>query len=245
MFERVLFEVVTTSKSAIKLNCCPARHLLPTPPITWTFLTAASCTSFAVHCSLPPPPAVYSSCKQLPWAKAACGASTAVASSAKISENFLQQPVRILIFFPPQKLGVRGFACGWIHVSWEPVHGQDSESGVTWAHNVTEAGPRNSVLLVEMVTVGGKMFRVGAVGRLRAQALLRETKRHAAGRASGHVALLGQKRHLTDLQTNFGRWLVELAKNARVEPTSASVRCQHPKSCNLITTLVVDALLRS
>src|SRR5450756_2589087 len=98
MFERVLLEVVTTSKSAIKLNVCPARHLFPTPPMTWTFLTAASCTSFAVHCSLPPPLAVYSSCKQLLCANAGA-ARTANASSAKTNESFLQQPVRQLITF--------------------------------------------------------------------------------------------------------------------------------------------------
>src|SRR6266542_6829076 len=104
MFERVLFAVVTTSKSAIKLNCCPARHLFPTPPITWTFLTAASCTSFAVHCNLPPPLAVYSSCKQ--FCANAGAARMANASIAKINENFLQHPVLTLIPSPPQNPGL-------------------------------------------------------------------------------------------------------------------------------------------
>src|SRR5689334_19240144 len=105
MLERVLFEVVTTSKSAIKLNGCPARHLLPTPPMTWTFLTAASCTSFAVHCSLPPPLAVYSSCKQ--FCANAGAARIATASNAKIKESFLQQSVRQLINFL-----LRNWVCG-------------------------------------------------------------------------------------------------------------------------------------
>src|SRR6266536_6551097 len=97
MFERVLFAVVTTSKSAIKLKGCPARHLFPTPPMTWTFLTAASCTSFAVHCSLPPPLAVYSSCKQ--FCANAGAAMMAIARTAKTNENFLQQFIRQPMIF--------------------------------------------------------------------------------------------------------------------------------------------------
>src|SRR5260370_18368681 len=98
MFDRELFEVVRISKSAVKLNICPARHLFPTPPTTFTFLTAAMLTSFAVHTALPPPPAVNSSCKQLPWRNASA-ARMAIASSAKINEDFLQQLVRQLITF--------------------------------------------------------------------------------------------------------------------------------------------------
>jgi hypothetical protein len=55
------------------------------------------------------------------------------------------------------------------------------------------------------------------------------------------MALLGQKRHLTDLQKNLGRWLVELANNARIQITSSHAPGQFPERCNLTTPFGVEA----
>src|SRR6266498_1794635 len=101
MFERELEELVTISKSAIKLKVEPPTQLVSGAPLRSLMLvTFAILTSLAVQFSFCLFTTLYSSCKQV--CANAGAASMAIASSAKINESFLQQLVGQLIT-PPQK----------------------------------------------------------------------------------------------------------------------------------------------
>src|SRR5437667_4327289 len=129
-------------------------------------------------------------------------ARMASASSAKINKNVLQH-VRQLISFSPQKLGLRSFACGWIPVSWKTVHRRAPLRALRIPQS-SETGLRNSM-------------GMGTAGCLRAKPCCGRRSDTERGRASTHMWRTPRSEwRLTALQTDFGRWLVELANNARL-----------------------------
>src|SRR5438874_2031710 len=93
MFERELVEVVTISKSAIKLKCVPWKQVVSGLPLRSLMLTTfATLTSLAVQfsasdCAVDPAAApfamLYSFCKQLLFCANAGAASVSVPSKLK------------------------------------------------------------------------------------------------------------------------------------------------------------------
>src|SRR5882724_3137707 len=110
MFDREEVELVTILKSAIKLNVDPSKHVVSAEPSRALVLTAsATRTSLAVQFNFCLDTLLYSSCKQVLPANAGV-AITAIASSAKINETFLQQFVRQLIL---SSWEIRSSNCWW------------------------------------------------------------------------------------------------------------------------------------
>jgi len=127
MFDRVELEVVLTSNSAVKLNWpCSMHWFVPAIPPEKTlmvpFFTAAMLTSLAEQLF-----ALLTSFRQLP-ANAGV-AIMAIASSAQIKENFLQQFVRQLIFSSWEFEAFREFFAKGKLSGWYETHLVSSNVG--------------------------------------------------------------------------------------------------------------------
>src|SRR5438045_7390579 len=99
MFDRVLVELVTILKSAMKLKVDPSKHVEKLLPLRSLMLTAsATRTSLAVQFSFCLATLLYSSCKQVLAANAGAAKMT-IASTTHTNKNVLQQFVREFIYF--------------------------------------------------------------------------------------------------------------------------------------------------
>src|SRR6266542_2665167 len=149
MFSRAWAEVVTISKSAIKLNVAPELQEVRVLPLrSLTFWTFAILASLAVQFSFCLFTKLYSFCKQV--CPNAGTAITAITSSTATNGIFLQQLVRQLIIFPPQKLGKN---CAWngIHISVETSSLASHVADVFMVHeSQTEIASRQRNLFVQL-----------------------------------------------------------------------------------------------
>ena len=136
MFDRVLEEVVTTLKSAMKSKCDANTQLDSVAPVAGS-LTLDTCvilTSLAVQfkellwavlVAERPAARLYSFCKQVFCANAGT-ARMAIASSAKINENVLQQCV---LQFISSLLGIRSSNGLWKSVGFQAELDEVARSG--------------------------------------------------------------------------------------------------------------------
>ena len=111
MLERELVELVTISKSAIKLKCVPWKHVVSGLPLrSLTPTTFATLTSLAVQfsasdCAVDPAAApfamLYSFCKQLLFCANAGAARTAIASTVQQNHKGFVPLLELMVFSPP------------------------------------------------------------------------------------------------------------------------------------------------